>query len=377
MLLIAFVTACAQPGIEPDRNVDIAPVGQTTPTEPTGASAGYSAGLTGQDEPLIDGGSVRLATPEPLVAGVPLNIVVTIFPIYDWVMQILGDIAEYKDVTLLINNRIDLHSFQPSVSDIATIATYDVFIHIGGDSDSWVDAVLAQAVNPDMVIINLMSYLCEEDLLCVESIEHDTLGSSCGSHGHHSHHYDDDDIDEHIWLSLRNAYTFVEAIAETLIQLDPELEEIYRSNLGEYLVELAELDKMFMQVVELAELNTMLFASRFPFRYMLSDYGIHYHAAFSGCSAESEASFSTIIYLTNKLDEMDLPFVAVTECSDKSIAETIISNSSSGHQEIVVFNSMQTANASDRASGISYLSIMADNLYALTIALDARTAIPQ
>jgi len=328
-----------------------------------------------QDEYLIGGGSIRLPTPEPIVTGEPLNIVVTIFPIYAWVMQILGDSAEFKNITLLINNRVDLHSFIPSVSDIAAIATCDIFIHIGGDSDDWVEGVLAQAVNRDMVVMSLMSVLCEEDLLCVEPIEHDNHGSSCGSHGHHSH--DDEHIDEHVWLSLRNAHKFVEAITETLIQLDPELEKLYRSNSGEYIVELAELDKMFINVVELAERDTLLFACRFPFRYMFYDYGLRYYAPFSGCSAESEASFSTIVFLTNKLDELGLPYVIVTESSDNAIAETIIKNSAGGGQQIVVLDSMQSANEGDRANGTTYLSIMADNLYALTIALEAGAAIPQ
>lgn len=42
-----------------------------------------------------------------------LSVVTTIFPEYDWVREILGGKAESTDLTMLLDNGVDLHSYQP------------------------------------------------------------------------------------------------------------------------------------------------------------------------------------------------------------------------------------------------------------------------
>ena len=64
-----------------------------------------------------------------------LSIVTTIFPEYDWVMQLLGERAENTDVTMLLDSGVDLHSFQPSAKDMVTISNCDLFVYVGGESD--------------------------------------------------------------------------------------------------------------------------------------------------------------------------------------------------------------------------------------------------
>ena len=298
--------------------------------------------------------------PEPVVTGENLSIVTTIFPQYDWVCQILGEKAEFKEITLLINNRIDLHSYQPSIRDITTVSTCDLFIYIGGESDDWVEAVLEQAINPDMVVIKLMDVLGDR-LLVDEEIDD-------GSHHHHHHH--DDEYDEHVWLSLRNAVIFANIIANALADLDPELADYYKENADLYSKHLHDLDDEYTQVVSNASRDTLLFADRFPFRYLLHDYDLNFYAAFSGCSAETEASFKTITFLAKKLDELGLTSVMVTESANVSIAETVIGNSSDKNQKILILDSMQSSNENDRMHGVTYLSVMESNLNVLKEALN-------
>jgi len=172
-----------------------------------------------------------------------------------------------------------------------------------------------------------------------------------------------------VWLSLRNAVLFCNAITNALAELDSENADFYRANLAAYLEKLAALDDEFGAVVADAATGTLLFADRFPFRYLVSDYGLDYYAAFPGCSAETEASFSTIIFLAGKADELNLRFIMVTESADKGIAETIINSTTSGDQQILVLDSMQSANSDDWQNGITYLSIMESNLAVLREAL--------
>jgi len=321
---------------------------------------------------------------QPAKTGVRLNIVSTIFPQYDWVRQVLGDRADDMELVLLLNNRIDLHNFQPSVEDIVRIAACDLFIYVGGESDGWVEDVLKQATNPDMVTINLLDILgdsarIDEILEGLEEIHDDHGHGHSHSHGHsHGHDDDDDDddddehehgYDEHVWLSLTNAAIFSSVIADALSELDPDFAEDYKANMSAYAMKLLDLDMEFLAAANAAPVRTLLFGDRFPFRYLMEDYGITYYAAFPGCSAETEASFSTIVFLTTKMNELGLKYVLVTESSDQSIARTIISSTTAKDQQILVLDAMQSVTSGDLARGATFLSIMEENLNVLRQAL--------
>jgi zinc transport system substrate-binding protein len=291
-----------------------------------------------------------------------LNIVATTFPQYDWTQQILGELAEYMDITLLQSSSIDLHSFQPSVNDMIKISTCDLFIYIGGVSDAWVEDALNGATNENMVVINLLEVLGD-----AAKYEEELDGPDDDHHHHHHHDHDhngDDDheYDEHVWLSIRNARVFSRAIADVLVLLDPENVDIYEANLTEYVEKLETLDDEFIEITDKYDDKVMLFADRFPFRYLMDDYDITYYAAFSGCSAETEASFQTIMFLARKVDELGLHDIIVTESSDKSIANTVIRETESSDQEIHVLNSMQSVTLSETQAGVTFLSIMLENL---------------
>ena len=328
-----------------------------------------------------------------------INVICTIFPQYDWVRQILGDKANGVNLTLLLNNRIDLHNFQPSVDDIVKISTCDLFIYVGGESDKWVDDALKQATNKNMVVINLLETLGEfaktEEI--IDGMEADDHGLDEDDEYHeedydkheedYDKHEDDDDhdhdkdaedretdYDEHIWLSLRNAQVFCAVIAGALTSLDSGNAETYQRNLTVYTDKLSVLDSAYQAAVSAPStsapaVRTLLFGDRFPFRYLVDDYGLDYYAAFVGCSAETEASFDTIIFLAGKLDELGLKNVMVTESSDKKIAETIIREAKGSNQQILVLDAMQSVSKTDISNGATYLSIMESNLDVLKEAL--------
>lgn len=457
------------------------------------------------------------------------NVVSTIFPQYDWVRQIIGENSDNYELTLLLNNGVDLHNYQPTTDDIIKISTCDMFIYVGGESDSWVEDILKNSLNEDMVVINLLDVLGdsvkEEEIK--EGMEHDhdhTHGSEVfedeevadrllsdwagkwqsvypylldgtlnevlehkagegemtvdeyyeyyvtgyetdaekieindntitfyknsvastatyeykgfeiltyesGSKGvryqfeaigdtngaprfvqfsdhmiepnksEHFHiyfgnegfaalleemdnwptyyeeglsgaeivedmiaHEHETELDEHVWLSLKNAKVITSFITDQLKGLDAANASIYENNRNAYHKELDALDTRYQEVTENAACKTLLFGDRFPFRYLVDDYGLDYYAAFSGCSAETEASFETIIFLANKVDELELKNIMVIETSDQSIAKTISQSTKGKNHSIFTLDSMQSVTNSDIASGVSYLSIMDSNL---------------
>lgn len=321
-----------------------------------------------------------------------MKIVTTIFPEYDWVNNILGDNASNAEVTMLLDNGVDLHSFQPTASDILKVSECDLFIYVGGESDEWVEDVLKEATNKDMIAINLLEVLgdkvVEEEIVDGmqeededhdhehEDEDHDHEDEDEHEHEHediakeHEHHHDDEvEYDEHVWLSLRNAAILVNSISEAIQKIDPANAETYKANAASYIEKLNALDADYQAAVGAASKNTILFGDRFPFRYLVDDYNLEYYAAFVGCSAESEASFETIVFLSGKVDELSLPAVLTIEGKDHSIAQTIVENTETKDQKILTMDSMQSTTSDDVKNGASYLSIMESNLSVLKEAL--------
>ena len=295
-----------------------------------------------------------------------IRVVTTIFPIYDWVREIAGDTGN-TEITLLLDSGVDLHSFQPSAQDILKVATCDLFIYVGGESDEWAEDALAEAVNPDMVVISLVEALgenakAEEIVEGMQAEEEEEEGEEGEE--------EEPEIDEHVWLSLRNAQVFTSAIADALAQKDSANADSYRANAEAYGAKLAALDAAYAEAVDSAAHKTLLFGDRFPFRYLTDDYGLAYYAAFAGCSAETEASFETVIFLAKKTDELQLPAVLTIEGKDHRIAETIIGSTADKNRKLLTLNSMQGTTANDIEQGATYLKIMEDNLAVLKEALN-------
>ena len=288
-----------------------------------------------------------------------IRIVTTIFPEYDWVREILGDKADSAEITMLLDNGVDLHSYQPTADDLIKISDCDLFVYVGGESDGWVEDALKSAANKDRKVINLLEIL-GDSVKEEETVE----GMQEEEEDHEEKEYD-----EHVWLSLKNAKTLVGAISAALQELDPGNKDTYAANADAYGQKLSALDAEYQKAVSAGTYKTLLFGDRFPFRYLVDDYGLSYYAAFVGCSAESEASFETVSFLAKKVDELKLPCVLTIEGKNHKIAETIVQNTAGKNQKILTMDSMQSTTSQDVANGTTYLSLMAKNLDVLKEAL--------
>lgn len=305
-----------------------------------------------------------------------MQIVTTIFPLYDWVVSVLGEKSANAEVTMLLDNGVDLHSYQPTADDILKISTCDLFIYIGGESDEWVEDALKEATNSNMIVLNLLDILGdaakEEELvkgMQEEEHDHEHEEDDHDEDQAHEHEEGETEYDEHIWLSLKNATVLVSSISDAIRTIDPDNAESYKKNASAYIEKLNALDAKYRTAVDNAAVKTVLFGDRFPFRYLTDDYGLTYYAAFVGCSAETEASFNTITFLSQKVDELSLPAVLTIEGKDHRIAETIVWNTKTKDQIILTMDSMQGTTAEDVRNGVTYLSIMEKNLEVLKSAI--------
>lgn len=323
-----------------------------------------------------------------------ISIVCTTFPQYDWVKNILGEEAERFNVTLLLDNGVDMHSYQPAVKDIATAGSSDLFIYVGGESDTWVEDALKEAKNKDLKAINLMetldNFVKEEEVVEGMQEERKSLGRSHEksskekqeqtqkeSHensqeinGQKEAADEEPEYDEHIWLSIRNAEIMVKNIEKAIEQFDSDNAKVYQNNAENYIKKLDTLDKQYANTIQNAKYKAILFGDRFPFRYMADDYDLKYYAAFAGCSAETMAGFETVTFLAKKADELQLPVILTIENSDGRIAEAVKSNTTKKNQKILAMNSLQSVTKEQLADGITYLQVMQENLSVLSEALN-------
>ncbi|MBR5164858.1 MAG: zinc ABC transporter substrate-binding protein [Ruminococcus sp.] len=292
-----------------------------------------------------------------------LDVVCTIYPIYDWTCQ-LAD-ADDANITYLMTSGADLHSYQPTADDIMKISSCDVFVYVGGESDNWVDGALKNARNKDMKVVDLMDVLGSD-------LHEEELKEGMQADEEEEEGEDEDEIeyDEHIWLSLRNAEKCVTTIADELAEADSAHADSYKNNCTAYRDKLTDLDNQYREMVGNAKTKTLIFGDRFPFRYLVDDYGLDYFAAFIGCSAESEASFETITFLANKCDELDAEYIFTIDGSNCNIANAIVSSTKTKSQKVLTLNSMQTIKMIDDKKPAGYCELMTDNLNTLKEALN-------
>ncbi|MBQ8165022.1 MAG: zinc ABC transporter substrate-binding protein [Clostridia bacterium] len=290
-----------------------------------------------------------------------LNILCSFFPAYDWVREITAGAQNVK-VELLVESGADMHSYQATAADLVKIASCDVFVYVGGVSDGWVEDALESAPSDHRTVLNFMALLPEDRKLCASEDE-------LHEHDHEHDHAEKDAYDEHLWLSLKNAEILCEKISGKLAEIDPANSEKYVANTSEYCEKLKTLDGEYEKTVAAAENNTLIFGGRFPFTYLLNDYGLEHYSAFGGCSAESEASFETIIFLAGKVDELGVSAVMSVKGDTDSIAKTVVENTKNKNQQIIELDSMQSVTKKDIDGGATYLKNMQENLTALEKAL--------
>ncbi|MDR0570206.1 MAG: metal ABC transporter substrate-binding protein [Clostridiales Family XIII bacterium] len=287
-----------------------------------------------------------------------LAVVSTVFPSYDFVREIAGDRVEN---VMLLPPGAESHSFEPTPQDIIRIQDCGLFIYVGGESDRWIGNILDSIEAPRMRVIKMLE--------CVEAVEEEIVegmedGEGAGAGGRPAPAAEKSlkEYDEHVWTSPRNAAVIAEAVAEALCETDPSNAAAYRENMLAYKEKLEALDGAFREVVGQGRRKTVVFADRFPFRYLADAYGLDYYAAFPGCATETEASAATVVFLIDKIRAEGIPAVFHTEFSNQRMADVICEET--GARKLLL-HACHNVSRDDLQGGATYLSLMGRNVESL------------
>ena len=295
------------------------------------------------------------------------DIVTTIFPIFDVCRTIMGDDS---NVVYLEDNGVDLHNYQPTSADINTISKAKLFIYIGGESDSWATATLESANNADLHTMELLQTIIDQGRGIDESTaDPNRYAINVEEEGEEG----EIEYDEHIWLSIVNMIYITNAINTQLCAIYPDKAEEYTENTTDYVASLQTLNQEYETTIgnsneTESKNNTLIVADRFPFRYLVKDYNLNYYSVFSGCSAETEASFEQLGMIISKTDELDVDYLLQLETSNGTIADTVIANSNNTNRTKLIISSIQSTTTT-QAQSTSYLQLMQSNLSILQTAL--------
>ncbi len=305
-------------------------------------------------------------------ADTGIDIVCTVFPQYDFTRTIGG---EYVNATLLLAAGQEMHNYEPSPLDVAEIAGCDIFMRIGGESEVWTDTLLDAVDTSHMQVVTLMDAIPDPldhdhshcagghvhtEEPCTEAHEHAHEEEVCTAELDHAH------FDEHIWNSPVNAIAMVQTVCNALCQADPTHADIFVSRTNDYIAALSELDAQYRALAASCDEPVLIVADKFPFRYLTAEYGMTYHAAFSGCSSETEPTADSLLTLIEETQEHSSPTVFYLEFSSQKIADRVCEITGA---QAVMLRPGHNVSAEDMENGITFLALMLENYKVIKEAL--------
>ena len=303
------------------------------------------------------------------------SVVSTSFPGYDFARAVTKNTN--ISTKMLVKPGAETHTYEPTPQDIIDIKNADMFIYVGGDSDTWVKKILKDVDTKKTHVVKLVDLVSTVEEEIVEGMEdedehdheHDHDHSHSHEHDHdHDHKHDHDEeeegpeIDEHVWTSPKKAMEIVKKIAKVASEIDAAEKNKIDDNAEKYVAEIAEVDKDLHQAFD-GKISEIVVADRFPFRYFADEFGLKYAAAFSGCSEQTEASAKTISFLINIVKQDKVKKIYKIELSNGKIADTVSKDTGA---EVLELHSAHNVTADDFSKGVTYVDLMKRNLLALS-----------
>lgn len=279
-----------------------------------------------------------------------IQIVTTLFPLYDFSKRLAGDKAE---VMLLLPPGVEAHNFEPKPSDIVRISKADLFIYTGPQMEPWVEDILKGIANTKLNVIN-----CSATIELAQEEDHDETAE----HEDHDH----GGKDPHIWLDPILAQQIVNAIAEGLAQKDPANKDFYLSNAVAYNEKLTALDAMIRATLEKCKSRTIIYGGHFAFGYFARRYGLEYLSPYAGFSPNAEPTPRKIAELIETLKKNGISCIYYEELLEPRVARIIAENTGA---QLLLLHGAHNISRDELNKGVTYLEIMQGNLERLKLGL--------
>lgn len=276
-----------------------------------------------------------------------ITVVTSLFPEYDFVKQIGKDKV---DVKILLPPGTESHTYEPTPKDIVSINEADMFIYTSNQMEPWAEKIAESIDSKNTTILQ-----AGQDINLIE-IEHD-----------HEEGNEEHATDAHIWLNPLNAIKMVENITDKLCEISKENEEYFRSNANAYIEELKKLDTEIEETVKSSKTKKLVFGGEFAYIYFLNRYNLEYATAYDGCGEGAEPSAKKIKEIIDTMNNEKIPVIFYEELSAGKIAKMIAEETDA---KALVFNTAHNVTNADLENGVTYISIMRENVDKIKVALN-------
>lgn len=308
---------------------------------------------------LVLAGCSEGSKEESISTSDKIEIVTTLFPQYDFARQIVGDKAE---VTLLLPPGMESHSYEPTPADMIKINKANLFIYTGELMEPWAHKMIESVDSEQVKVLDVSQGI---PLLAPneEDEQHHDHEAEVEGHEHseddgHHHTYD-----PHIWTSPQNAKVMVNNILEALCEVDPQNADYYKANAQAYQLQLDNLNDEFEVVVSNSKHDTIYHSGRFAMQYLMQQYGVNYVSA----PFEAEPSAALVAQVINEIKANNIPAIYYEELITPKIAQMISEETGA---QMLLLHSCHNVSKEDFDNGVTYLSLMEQNVENLKIGLN-------
>jgi zinc transport system substrate-binding protein len=281
-----------------------------------------------------------------------LQVIVTIFPLYDFAREIGKDKVK---ISLLMPPASDVHHFEPKPSDIVRISRSDIFVFTNFEMEQWAYKIIKTAAeNTSMTAIEAGSGI--------------TLMPLLEEHDDHEGEKHISKFDPHIWLDFDNAQIMVDNIANAFIKKDPRQSDYYLKNAANYKQKLIALNQKYRTGLASCKTRTVLHAGHWAFAYLTKKYNLQYISAYAA-SADAEPSPQKVLSLIDEIRRLKIPYIYYEDLVAPRLAQTIAAETGAG---LLKLYNGHDIGKDDLKNDVSFISLMEKNLINLQKGLQCR-----
>jgi zinc transport system substrate-binding protein len=292
------------------------------------------------------------------VAG--LQVVTTLFPLYDFARTIGGDKAQ---VTMLLPPGVEPHTFEPKPEDMIRISRAGLFIYTSKYMEPWAEKIITGIDSKTVRVVN-----------AGERVSYRT-GSHEEHHDHRQHEGGEHDsggkgmMDPHVWLDFTNAALIVDTIRDGFAAADPGNAPLYRHNAELLKKRLAALDERYRKGLSACSTRKLLHGGHYTFGYLAHRYDLEYQAL-SGVSSDAEPSAERMVGLVREIRSSGVKHLFAEELLSPRLTETLAQEAGVG---VLMLHGAHNLSRDDQGRGVTFFDLMERNLVQLQKGLQCRT----